>query len=728
MSWLCSPASLADNPGSTLVRNAIARVLSEIARKELPAGTWPQLLPFLFQASESPNAAHRQTAIYVFFTVLETFVEGGASLETYLPQILSVFSKSLQDPESLDVRVTTVRALGKVAENLEADAGADLAAMQNAIPQMIQVLNQCLADSHTEGTKQCLDVFESICMLESPVISNNVPQLIDTFLENGGNKDHEESLRIMCYNSLIWTITYKRSKVQSMGLARPMVERLMPVATEEDGDEPDEDTPGRLALRVLDVLATELPPSHVFPPLSEQMQAYMANSDPNYRKAAMMAFGVSVEGCTEFIRPHMDQLWPFVEAGLRDQAVVVRKAACIALGCLCESLDEECAARHATLLPLIMELVNNTETQKSACTALDALLEVMGEDISQYLPAIMDRLAGLLVEAPLAVKATVTGAIGSAAHASKEGFLPYFAQTMERMQPNLLLTEEGDAMDLRGITTDTVGTFAEAVGKEHFRPYFESLMKLAYEGMTLESPRLRECSFIFFSVMARVFGEEFGQFLPHVVPHLLESFKQAEHDPVPGVNDGIINGMGVGQNEKGEYVIASGSGAQEDDGDEEFVDLEELNDSFLNVNSAVAVEKEVAADALGEIFSHTRSSFVPYLEQSIEELVTLLDHFYQGIRRSAVNALFTFINTLNEMSNPTEWQPGHNVTVPLDANVQKLVEAVVPTVMDTWAEEDDRLVSLSEVGDTKGENSTPFRMMIELSQLTMTHMLTSCVG
>ena len=34
-----------------------------------------------------------------------------------------------------------------------------------------------------------------------------------------------------------------------------------------------------------------------------------------------------------------------------------------------------------------------------------------------------------------------------------------------------------------GITTDTVGTFAEAVGKEAFRPYFQDLMKLAFEGI-----------------------------------------------------------------------------------------------------------------------------------------------------------------------------------------------------------------------------------------------------
>jgi hypothetical protein len=676
---------------STLVRNALARVIAE---KELPAGTWSQLLPFLFQASNSPTAAHRQVSILVFFIVLETFVDGQESLEKYLPQIMQVFSKSLQDPESLEVRVTTVRALGKVAENLDVDSTTDLALVQSAIPLMVQVLDQTLKEGDAEGIRHCLDVFESICMLETPIISNHIPDLIQFFLANGANKELEDDHRVMCYNSLIWISQYKKSKIQSLGLARPMLEHLMPVVVEEDPEDPDEDSPSRLALRVIDGLATELPPSHVFPPLLEQMQAYMSNPEPHHRKAAMMAFAVSVEGCSEYIRPHMEELWPFVEGGLRDGDLIVRKAACITVGCLCESLDAECAARHATLLPLIMDLINHSDTQKNACTALDSLLEVMGDVIAQYLPAIMERLSNLLETAPLPVKATVTGAIGSAAHASKEAFLPYFTQTMQRMQPNLLLKEDGDETDLRGITLDTVGTFAEAVGKENFRPYFSDLMNLAYEGVNLENPRLRECSFIFFSVMCRVFGEEFSQFLPVVVPKLLESFRQSEHSPIPGGagGDGVLNGLGVSTNDQG-ALVASGSGAGGDNGEEnedDYIDLEEVFENLQNVNTAVGVEKAVAADALGEIFVYTREGFTPFLASSVEELINLLDHYYQGIRKSAIGALLVFINTLNDMSSPVEWQPGHSASAPLNADVAKLVDAVIPAIMDSWADEDDQ--------------------------------------
>ena len=125
------------------MRNALARLIDEIARKELPNHSWPALLPWLYESATAPNALQRQTAMLVLFIVLETFVDTEA-LKHELPHIMSLFAKGIQDPESLDVRITTVRALSKVAENLDMDDQADLAAMQSAVPQMLIVLQQSL--------------------------------------------------------------------------------------------------------------------------------------------------------------------------------------------------------------------------------------------------------------------------------------------------------------------------------------------------------------------------------------------------------------------------------------------------------------------------------------------------------------------------------------------------------------------------------------------------------
>lgn len=141
----------------------------------------------------------------------------------------------------------------------------------------------------------------------------------------------------------------------------------------------------------------------------------------------------------------------------------------------------------------------------------------------------METLSGLLDTAPIKVKAVVTGALGSAAHASRAVFLPHFPTTMQRLSPFLQLSGEGEESELRGIAMDAVGTFAETVGVEGFRPYFPDTMARAFAAVQSDNARLRECSFLFFSVMSRVFGEEFAPYLLQVVPALINSLGQNEH-------------------------------------------------------------------------------------------------------------------------------------------------------------------------------------------------------
>jgi hypothetical protein len=66
----------------------------------------------------------------------------------------------------------------------------------------------------------------------------------------------------------------------------------------------------------------------------------------------MLALGVAVEGCSEFMTPLMSQVWPIIEAGLQDPDASVRKATCVAVSCLCEWLEDECVAKHTVLVPV----------------------------------------------------------------------------------------------------------------------------------------------------------------------------------------------------------------------------------------------------------------------------------------------------------------------------------------------------------------------------------------
>jgi hypothetical protein len=72
----------------------------------MPVNGWPQLLPFLLETATSPQAVHRDVGVYILYAVLETIVEG---FQEHLQSFFKLFETLLCDPESAEVRVTTVR-------------------------------------------------------------------------------------------------------------------------------------------------------------------------------------------------------------------------------------------------------------------------------------------------------------------------------------------------------------------------------------------------------------------------------------------------------------------------------------------------------------------------------------------------------------------------------------------------------------------------------------------
>ncbi|KAF9352248.1 hypothetical protein BGX26_009901, partial [Mortierella sp. AD094] len=452
------------NEQEPLPRHSTARVIATVGRLEIPENTWNELLAFLFQCSNSANAGHREVGVYIIYAIFEVT----DAFADNLRQLLELFSRTIVDPDSQVVRITTVQALGKMAEFIEDEQKDEIAMFSELVPHMVNVLQQCLTESDEESAAKCFDVFDTLLLLEVSILSKHIQNLIQFFLSIGSNKTYEPVMRVQALSFLMWAIVYKKTKIQRLKLVTPMIQALMPIAAEE---EPDEDSPARLAFKVINTLATNLPPQQVFPVALEGILAYMANADPLYRKAAMVTLAVLVEGSVDFIRPKFNDLLLIVCAGLQDPEAEVRRAACMALSSFAEEFDQEVAENHATLLPLVFNLMNEPtpEITKQACNALDAILEGLGENILQYLPVLMEKLLHMLDHAKGETRAIVVAAIGSAAHASGPEFAPYFPEVMKRLQHLMTLHSNEDELMLRAVSTDALGAIAAAVGKDAFR-------------------------------------------------------------------------------------------------------------------------------------------------------------------------------------------------------------------------------------------------------------------
>lgn len=139
--------------------------------------------------------------------------------------------------------------------------------------------------------------------------------------------------------------------------------------------------------------------------------------------------------------------------------------------------------------------------------------------------------------------------------------------------------------------------------------------------------------------------------------------------------------------------FASGSSAataisitENADGEEISVDI----DKMLDVNSTICIEKEIAADTIGGLFAATGAHFLTYVEQCTIELVNQLPHYYDGIRKSAVDSLLEIIRSFYELSNPPEWEAGKGVAHPLEPRVKELIGHIIPPLLELYETEDNK--------------------------------------
>ena len=195
-----------------------------------------------------------------------------------------------------------------------------------------------------------------------------------------------------------------------------------------------------------------------------------------------------------------------------------------------------------------------------------------------------------------------------------------------------------------------------------------------------------------------LFRSEFAPYLPQVVPSLFASLKQAEHGDEEIITcqcfpsfllSSIYLFPSIAENAASFASGSSPATAISVDG----IDGEDLDvdiDKLLDVNSTICIEKEIAADTIGGLFSSTGTLFLPFVEQSTIELVAQLSHYYDGIRKSATESLLEVLRTFYDLSNPAEWQAGQTVQVPLEQNMKDLIEHVLPPMFDMYETEDNK--------------------------------------
>ncbi|KAJ6809219.1 putative importin subunit beta-4 isoform X1 [Iris pallida] len=646
---------------SPLVRRASANVVSIIAKYAVPAGEWPDLLPFLFQCSQSAQEDHREVALILFSSLIETI---GPTFQTHLADLQPLLLKCLQDETSTRVRVAALKAVGSFIEFI--NDGTDIVKLfRNFIPSILNISRQCLANGEEDVATIAFEIFDELIESPAPLLGDSVRSIVQFSLEVCSSQNLEINIRHQAIQIISWLAKYKASFLKKHKLVIPILQVMCPLLTEtEDGDEDSDLAADRAAAEVIDTMALNLP-KHVFPTVFEFSSLSFQHINPKFREASVTALGVISEGCSELLKDRMENVLHITLSALEDQEQMVRGAASFALGQFAEHLQPEIISSYETVLPSILNALEDVsdEVKEKSYYALAAFCEDMGEEILPYLDPLMGRLVTALQTSPRNLQETCMSAIGSVAAAAEQAFLPYAEKVLEMMKSFLVLTNDEDLVS-RARATELVGIVAMAVGRTRMEPILPPFIEAALSGFALDFSELREYTHGFFSNIAEILDDGFTQYLPHVVPLAFSSCNLDDGSAVDIDDcDSIENGFG-------------GVSSDEDTCDEPRV-------RNISVRTGVLDEKAAATQAIGLCALHTKASYAPYLEESMRILVRHSGYFHEDVRLQAIISLKHILMAVQSIP------PGHNDVL---EKQKEFLDTVLNIYIKTMTEDDDKEV------------------------------------
>ncbi|MDI1489575.1 MAG: hypothetical protein OHK93_000772 [Ramalina farinacea] len=701
-----------------IVRHAASRVITAIAKIDLEDNEWPDVFDQLLGAAKSNEPRQREVGTYLLFTGLETISE---AMQHRNKELLATFKRTIHDSQSAEVRINTMLAISRLAIALDSEEDpASLKLVQDLVPDMVAVLEQAIGAGDEDRTTQCFEVFQTLLGCDSSVLNKHFADLTQFMVKVASEKSLGEDMRTQAISFLMQCMRYRKMKMQSLKVGQQITLMCLEIATElgDAMSEDDEDvTTARSALGLLDEMASSLPPNQVVVPLLDALGPYVNSPDPDRRQGGIMALGMVVEGAPDFIATQLHEIFPLIFRLLEDSEMKVRRAALDGVMRVSEELAEEVGKEHKKLIPILVKHLDSAmrglkglddkvhlDIIKASCNSIESVVDGLeASEVKPYLSEFMTRFTKLFSIPDLKTRGAAVSAAGSLGSVAEEGFLPYFEPTMHALQDFVELKDSSDELDLRSQTIDAMGSMAMAVGPKAFQKYVRPLMQATDEGLHLDHPKLKETSYLFWAMMAKVYKDDFKPFIEGVVKALFESLETEEADLEVdlGEENADLAGKEITIGGKKIKVAALAADTIVDSDDIEDLDVDELADASddddewdddLEVISAVAQEKEIAAEVLGEILTHATKDYLPYMEKTIEAVLPLVEHEYEGLQKAALSTLFRAYAAVWELQPDeiSKWKPGLPLQQQPGAQVKKLGELIMTATLAMWENETDR--------------------------------------
>ena len=204
-----------------IIRVNVAYVISALSKHQVTINAatqqeewqWNELLQFLSQLVQSPDANQRELAMTMFYTLTETV---GVHLSQFHGEMQRMYFNALGDAVAA-VRVAGLKAAGALVEFLA--SGEEVMQFRSLIEPMIKTLKLCASSTSPQNDEAvAIQIVEVIGeLLESPVplLNPHVPLLTQTLVEialDSGLETGTRDAAIVVINTLMATKTRSMCK------------------------------------------------------------------------------------------------------------------------------------------------------------------------------------------------------------------------------------------------------------------------------------------------------------------------------------------------------------------------------------------------------------------------------------------------------------------------------------------------------------------------------------
>lgn len=622
------------NESSNQVRHKLSDAIAEVAKEYTEAGSdWDNLIPALFSAVSNGNSSIRESAYRIFSAAPEIIGQ------KYLNEVLPVFNQGFQDSDD-DVRIASCTAFVEFFKELPKNVWGSLAPL---LPNLLNSLPMFLENGEEMSLALVLESLIELVMVAPKMFKDMFPTIIQFCSAVAQNKDLDSSsrngaLELLTTFAEVSPSMCKRSDSYTTAVVVVNLTMLTEVCIDDDDaaewnnnsndEEEDEESEHEAARQSLDRVALKLGGNSLAAPLFSHLPLMIASANWRERQAALMALSAAAEGCADVLINEIPKLLDLVLPLIDDEHPRVQYACCNAIGQMSTDFADviQRTSGDKILPALISKLTNRSvpRVQAHAAAALVNFSEAATKEVVEpYLDQLLTNLLGLLNSPKKYVQEQVLSTISAIADAAEKKFIKYY-DTLMPLLFNVMRSDVGD--DNRALLArciDCATLIASAVGKEKFSEHANDLIQLfGHIQSTISTPDDEVIPHLDqgWARICRLVGKEFNQYLPSILPPLIETAKATQDISL------------LDEEETAEYQ-------QSDEWD-----VIQLKGKHIAVHTAALVEKVTALELLNSYAVDLKADFFPWVPQLVQIAIPALDFYlHDGVRVSAAITLASLL-------------------------------------------------------------------------------------